>query len=138
MNNKKISASLEDYLEVIFNIYEEEDTVRAIEIAKRLSVGKSSVTEALRNLATKKLINYAPYEAITLTPEGIKLAKEIVQKHEILTFFLNDILKIEINEAKENACRLEHVISKNVYEQFLKFVKGYNQLPDDVKKNIIK
>lgn len=137
MPTTKLTASLEDYLEVIFNLLQEKDAVKPIEVSKNLGVGKSSVSEALRNLAQKELINYAPYGVITLTPKGEKLAKEVALKHEVLTFFLTDVLNIEREEAVENACRIEHTISQNVYDQLVKFLKGYNQLPDNIKQNII-
>ena len=66
----KLSASLEDYLEAIYWATVEHGAARAKEIALRLGVRAASVTGALRTLAEKKFINYAPYELITLTEAG--------------------------------------------------------------------
>lgn len=124
---KKISASLEDYLEAIFNIIEEKQAVKAIEISRKLGVGRSSVTEALKSLAEKNLINYAPYDVITLTEEGINTAKKIVLKHNVLKEFLTEILDIKEGEAQENACRIEHVISEEVLNRLIVFIEFNKQ-----------
>ena len=65
-----LSASLEDYLKAIFRIVAVKQAARAKDISARLSVSNSSVTGALRTLADRGLINYAPYDLITLTPLG--------------------------------------------------------------------
>ena len=120
---KPISASLEDYLEVIYEIFQEKQGVKAIEISRRLGVGRSSVTDALKTLAYKKLVNYSRYDVISLTSQGEETAKEIISKHNILCEFLTDVLGISPEEADENACRMEHVISQNVSDSFVKFMK---------------
>lgn len=66
----ELSASLEDYLEAIYNVIQEKQAVRSKDIAETLKVSRSSVTSALHALADKKLINYAPYDIITLTTGG--------------------------------------------------------------------
>ncbi len=65
-----LSASLEDYLEAIFQIVAEKPAARVKDIAKKLNVAGPSVTGALQALTERKLINYAPYELITLTPKA--------------------------------------------------------------------
>ena len=69
-----------------------EKMCRAKDIADRLQVNKSSVTGALRSLSEKVLVNYAPYDIITLTAGGEKLAKDIVRRHETLKDFFVKIL----------------------------------------------
>ena len=63
----KITASLEDYLEAFYEIIQLKQGVKAVDIANRLNVKKSSVTEALKNLSSKGLVNYGKYEVISLT-----------------------------------------------------------------------
>lgn len=127
MSNKKISASLEDYLETIYEIIEEKQGVKAVEISRRLNVGRSSVTEALKNLAEKKLVNYGRYNVISLTPTGEKIAREVRFKHQILYDFLVQILGINSNEAQENACKIEHVISEDVLRRLILFIEFNKQ-----------
>jgi len=127
LRNKKISASLEDYLEIIYEIIEEKQGVRAVEISRRLGVGRSSVTEALKNLAEKKLVNYGRYDVISLTPAGEKVAKKIQFKHQVLFDFLAQILGVNKEEAEANACRLEHVISEDVLKRLISFIEFNKQ-----------
>ena len=119
----QLSASLENYLETILNLYEEKQKIKAVEIAKSLNVSKASVTEALRALAAKGLINYAPYEDISLTAQGIERAQKVTLKHQVLYDFLSGILGIEHEEAITNACKIEHVISENVLDKFIAFLE---------------
>lgn len=92
----------------------EKKAVRAKDIASRLNVSRPSVTGALQTLASKKYINYAPYDVITLTPSGEKLAKKVLSKHTALTHFFHDILLVELTEAEETACRMEHTVSEEI------------------------
>lgn len=123
MKSEKISASFEDYLETIYEIIEEKQGVKAIEISRRLGVGRSSVTEALKKLADKKLVNYGRYDVISLTPAGEKEAKRVALKHRVLYDFLAQILGVEKEEAQENACRIEHVISEDVLKRLVSFIE---------------
>ena len=85
-----LSSNMEDYLEAIFHISQKKQAARAKDIADRLKVNKSSVTGALRSLSEKGLVNYAPYDIITLTTKGKRLAIEIVRRHDALKeFFIN-------------------------------------------------
>jgi len=124
---EKISASLEDYLEAIYKIIEEKQGVKAIEISRRLGVGRSSVTEALKNLADKKLVNYGRYDVISLTPDGEKAALKVILKHNILYDFFTQILGLNSEEAHENACRVEHVISEDALKRFTLFIEFNKQ-----------
>jgi DtxR family Mn-dependent transcriptional regulator len=125
----QLSSSLEDYLEAIFQIVREKQAARAKDIADRLSVGRSSVTGALKALAEHELVNYAPYDIITLTGKGRTVAEEIVRKHEVLREFFVKVLSIEENEADAAACKLEHAISETVLQRFLEFVEFVERCP---------
>ncbi len=123
LKDKKLTASLEDYLEATYQIIQEKQGVKAIEISRRLGVGRSSVTEALKNLAVKKLVNYGRYDAISLTPEGEAMAMKIVMKHKTLYAFLVKILGVNKKDAQENACKMEHVVSEDVLKRLTLFVE---------------
>jgi DtxR family Mn-dependent transcriptional regulator len=86
-NELTLSASLEDYLEAIFHISSHKQAAKAKDIAERLHVRASSVTGALRQLAERGLVNYAPYDLITLTATGRKAAESVVQRHAALRTF---------------------------------------------------
>ena len=108
----KLSSSMEDYLEAIFHIVSEKQAARAKDIAKRLEVNNSSVTGALRSLSEKGLINYAPYDLITLTETGKAAAQNVVRRHKALKDFFIKILCAAEKEAEDTACKMEHAISR--------------------------
>jgi DtxR family Mn-dependent transcriptional regulator len=118
-----LSSNMEDYLEAIFHISEEKRAARAKDIADRVKVNKSSVTGALRSLSEKGLVNYAPYDIITLTARGQKLAVEIVRRHAALRDFFVKILLIDKAEAERAACKVEHEVSKNIVDRLVSFVE---------------
>lgn len=112
---KNLSASLEDYLEIICNLLETSQSVKAVEIAKKLNISRASVSEALMKLAEKELIIYEGHKGITITPLGLKKAQEVILKHNTLTAFFENTLGLEKTTAEENACKIEHVISDEMF-----------------------
>ena len=124
-----LSASLEDYLEAIAHIVDEKKVARGKEIAKRLKVSRASVTEALRALSKKGLVNYAPYEVITLTEKGLVVAEDVIRRHEALKEFFVKVLAIDDNIAEESACRIEHAAPPEVIERLIQFVKFIEVCP---------
>jgi DtxR family Mn-dependent transcriptional regulator len=125
----ELTDSLEDYLEAIFHIIAEKQAARAKDISDRLGVGPSSVTGALKTLADKGMINYAPYDLITLTDEGHKAAADIVRRHEVLRDFFVKILGIENRSADDAACRMEHAIPRSILERLVRFAEFIELCP---------
>ena len=124
-----LTASLEDYLEAIFHIATDRQAVKPRDIARRLKVSYASVTGALRSLAEKKLINYAPYDLVTLTSAGVDVAKDVVRRHEVLHDFLVDVLAVDDEEAGAAACRMEHSIPRTVMDRLIRFVEFVQTCP---------
>ena len=124
-----LTASMEDYLEAIFHIIAEKQAVRPKDIARRLKVSNSSVTGALRSLADKELINYAPYDVITLTASGKAFAKDVIRRHEVLRDFFVKVLAVEESDADKAACRMEHSIPKLILERFIQFAEFVEVCP---------
>lgn len=120
---EKLTASLEDYLEVICNYTDSEKFIRAIDISKELDVSRASVTEALKKLANKGYVNYGRYDAISLTQSGKEIAQNIISKHKILQIFFEEKLGLSEEEASENACKIEHVITENAFKKISEFIK---------------
>ena len=125
----ELTASLEDYLEAIFHLVGEKQVARARDIAKRLKVNRSSVTGALQSLAQKGLVNYEPYEVITLTRKGTAAAQGVVRRHEVLRDFLVEILAVNEAKADEAACRMEHAIPLSILERLIQFVEFVEVCP---------
>ena len=121
MEQNKISASLEDYIEAIHQISQEKQVVKAIDLSKRLEVKRSSVAEAIKNLQKRELVTYENNE-ILLTEKGLEIAKEVITRHTTLYNFFAKILNVDSEEAQLNACRVEHVITENAFKNLSKFV----------------
>jgi len=127
--NEKLTASQEDYLEAIYQISVKKMAARAKDISKFLGVKASSVTGALKNLSSLGLVNYAPYDLITLTKEGEKVAQDIVYRHDALQRFLVNVLGVEEKEADEAACKMEHSVPKNIVDRFIQYAEYVDRCP---------
>jgi DtxR family Mn-dependent transcriptional regulator len=120
---------MEDYLEAISHIIKEKQVARVKDISKRLKVNMSSVSGALHTLAKKKLINYAPYEIVTLTPKGNTIAEDIILRHQTLKNFFMNVLSIDEKLADETACKMEHSITNKILRRFNKFIMFFENCP---------
>jgi len=129
-----LSASLEDYIEAIYNIIAEKQTARSKDIAARLDVSGASVTEALRSLARKGLINYAPYEAITLTNNGRKAALDVIRRHNALKQFFVEVLGIDEETAEQGACRVEHAAPQAIIDRIIHFINFLESRPEESRR----
>lgn len=119
-----LTASLEDYLETLYQIIEEKQAVRVKDVARRLGVQNPSVTGALKNLSKKGYVNYVPYDVITLTDKGMEAAKDIIRRHEVMKSFIVDILCMDDDEAAEEAaCSMEHTVPPEVLERIIRLVE---------------
>jgi DtxR family transcriptional regulator, Mn-dependent transcriptional regulator len=123
MKNERLTASQEDYLVAVYHICREKQVARAKDIAKRLDVRASSVTNALRVLSSLGLINYAPYDLITLTESGLTAAQEVVGRHEALNTFFITVLGVDPAEAQQAACKMEHTIPKSIVDRLIQYAQ---------------
>ena len=128
-SKNKLTASQEDYLEAIYNIVADKMAARAKDIADYLAVRASSVTGALRTLSAMGLVNYAPYDLITLTEEGHTAAEEIVRRHKALENFLVNVLGVDAREADAAACKMEHSVPKAIVERLVKYAEYVDKCP---------
>ncbi len=117
-----LSASLEDYLEAIFHIVAEKQAARGKDICRRIKVSSPSVTGALKSLAARGLVNYAPYGVVTLTERGKAAAEDVVRRHEALRDFFTKVLLIGEEAAEEASCKMEHAIRPDILERLIQFV----------------
>ncbi len=112
--SSKLTSSQEDYLEAILALIRREQVARVRDIAKRLDVGKSAVTAALKTLSKRDLVNYDPYQFITLTAQGRQAAEQVEDRHLTLRRFFECVLGMDIDAAEANACRVEHGVDDEV------------------------
>ncbi len=126
---KKLSASLEDYLEAVWLLVRRDRVARVRDIAERLNVGMPSVTAALKSLAKRKLVKYDPYQVVTLTAAGRGMAEEINSRHRFLRQFLTGVLGLDSDVAEANACRLEHAVDAELLERLRSFTRFIEHCP---------
>jgi len=120
-----ITKSLEDYLEYIHNKLVQDKTIKAIDIANKFNVSRPTVSEALIRLADLDLIIYEGRRGIKITQKGTEQALKTIKKHEILSSFFVNILKIEPSLADKNACKIEHVIDDEILEKMNEYIKNH-------------
>ncbi len=138
---KTLTSGLEDYLEEIYIAHLNDTPLKGAELARKLNISRASVSEALARLVKKELIKYNSYEAISLTPTGIEEAKKVYDKHYIIKNFFETVLAITPNEAGENACKIEHIISQNILDKmtmFTKFCQNNKEITEKFKKETLK
>ncbi len=128
-DSHQLSASLEDYMEAIYHIVSEKKEARGKDIAKRLKVSAASVTEALRALSKRELINYAPYEPITMTRQGKIIAEEVIRRHNALKKFFIEVLAVDDATAEQGACSFEHTAPTAIIEQMVNFSRFLDVCP---------
>ncbi len=126
---KHLSSSQEDYLEAILVLVRKGRVARVRDIAKALGVGMPSVSTALKALSRRRLVNYDPYQFITLTDSGEQAAEEISSRHRVLQAFLTDVLGLGEDVAEANACRMEHAVDAEVLERFRQFAAYIQNSP---------
>lgn len=124
-----IRESGEDYLETILILQERTGYVRSIDIASELGFSKPSVSRAMGILKADGFITVEPDGQIVLTKRGYLRAREVYDRHLLITRFLRDILGVSDKNTNEDACKIEHVISYETYEKLNVFVDNY--LKDD-------
>jgi len=123
------TASMEDYLEAVAMLQGNDKVVRVSQISRKLKVKMPSVTSALKKLSEQKLVEHERYGYIKLTPEGDKVARDVIRRHEALTHFFVQALSIDRQTAEEDACKIEHVISPLSMERLAKFVEFLGACP---------
>ncbi|MFA6945699.1 MAG: metal-dependent transcriptional regulator [Pedobacter sp.] len=107
------SFTEENYLKAIYHLSEDNSmAVSTNQIAEMTNTKAASVTDMLKKLADKKLINYIKYQGVTLTESGIKAAVNIIRKHRLWEVFLVEKLGFKWDEVHDIAEELEHINSE--------------------------
>jgi DtxR family Mn-dependent transcriptional regulator len=124
-----LTARSQDYLEAILEVAADTGVARVRDIARKLRVRNSTVTGAMRKLADEDLVNYNPYEVITLTSRGEELAREVARRHRAIRRFLTEVLGLGSEKAEANACRMEHAMGDQALERLVKFIDFVEDCP---------
>lgn len=110
-----VNESAENYLETILILSKRQPAVRSVDIANELGFKKPSVSVAMKNLRENQHISVDDSGFITLTPSGREIAEMIYERHLL---FSNWLMRLGVNKqtALEDACKIEHVLSKESFE----------------------
>ncbi len=118
------NESAENYLETILILSRKLPVVRSVDIANELGYKKSSVSIAMKNLREKSHITVTDAGFIYLTDSGKRIAEMIYERHQFISeWFIK--LGVPKDIAIEDACRIEHILSKESYEAVKNFVKQH-------------
>lgn len=120
------SHTEENYLKIIYHLSEINHPVQTNAIADRIQTKAASVTDMLKKLSDKELVDYVKYQGVTLTEKGKLTALNIVRKHRLWEVFLVDKLSFKWDEVHDVAEELEHIKSTLLVErldEFLEFPK---------------
>jgi DtxR family Mn-dependent transcriptional regulator len=116
---ENLTRVIEDYLKSIYELTRASERATTNQIAARMEVTPASVTNMIQKLAETNppLLDYRKHHGVQLTPEGERVALEIIRHHRLLEMFLHETLGYSWDEVHEEADRLEHVISEEMEER---------------------
>jgi DtxR family transcriptional regulator, Mn-dependent transcriptional regulator len=118
------NRSTEDYIKAVYALQAFGEPVTTSAVASQLHIANGSVTGMLKKLSREKLLHYKPYQGVTLTTAGRRMALKIVRRHRLWEVFLAERLGFHWDEVHDEAERLEHVTSDEL-ERKLDKVLGY-------------
>ena len=123
---KDYSTFEQEYVELIYALQKKRPVARIKDIARLRDVASPTVTVAVDRLRKAGLVQHEKSGYVTLTEEGMYLAKRLERRHTLLREFFHNILGVEEDIAETDACNIEHILHKSSIdnlEQFLEFAK---------------
>lgn len=124
LTENQYTLAEEDYIKVIYHLCQQHQEALTNDIAERLNTKPASVSDMLKKLADKRVINYIKYKGVTLTEIGMKIALNLVRKHRLWEVFLVEKLNFSWDKVHEVAEQLEHIDSVLLVERLDDFL-GY-------------
>ncbi len=131
MSENKLTPSLEDYLETILFLSENNPSVRITDVADKLGISKPSVNKAINILKKDGYVDHEHYGLLSLTDEGKEIAKDVAVRHFAIKSFLCDVLGVEEAAAAEEACKLEHSMTKDTVAKLKDFLDRFRKVSAD-------
>ncbi|SHF60234.1 transcriptional regulator MntR [Ornithinibacillus halophilus] len=120
------TPSMEDYIEIIYNLIETKGYARVSDIAEALEVHPSSVTKMVQKLDKDEYLNYEKYRGFILTEKGKKVGEKLVFRHELLENFL-EIIGVEEGNIYNDVEGIEHHLSWNSIDRLGDLVKYFKE-----------
>ena len=119
-----LSVAEENYIKSIYHLQQKAESVTTNALADHIKTKPASVTDMLKKLQLKNLLNYNPYKGFRLSKEGNKAALNIIRRHRLWEYFLVNQLQFNWEEVHDVAEQLEHVISRKLVDKLDAFL-GY-------------
>lgn len=131
------TPSMEDYIEIIYNLIDTKGYARVTDIAEALEVHPSSVTKMVQKLDKDDYVNYEKYRGFVLTDKGNKVGKRLVFRHDLLEEFL-EIIGVEEENIYDDVEGIEHHLSWNAIDRIADLVTYFKEDEERLKqlKNI--
>lgn len=120
----KMQESGENYLETILLLKQQHGFVRSIDVAEKLGYSKPSISRAMGLLRKNGYIEIEPSGNILFTPMGQEKAEAIYERHRMITQYLIQTLRVDPEIAEKDACRIEHVISQELFDHIKQYVQS--------------
>ena len=121
-NMTNLSSNMEDYLEAISIASAQSGAARVKDIRTLMNVKTPSVSGALQVLAKQGLVTHERYGRVQLTKAGEVIAAEVKKKHSVISAFLRDMVGVSQSVAEIDACKMEHILSKETFKKLMEFM----------------
>lgn len=132
----KLTRSEENYLEAILVLEQSSTLVRVKDVADAMGVRMASVTNILKKLDSRGMVNYERYGNVSLTDLGRTHAQRVMNRHHLLEVFFHDVLGVDKAVAAADACKVEHALSPQTVERLLSYLESEGHI-GSVQKNIV-
>src|SRR6478609_8949249 len=114
MTRPPLSEAIQDYLKGIYKLQEAGGKATVTALARDQGVSPASASAMLKKLAVLDLLEHEPYRGARLTPDGERVALEVIRHHRLLELYLAETLGVHVDDVHAEADRLEHVISEEL------------------------
>ena len=126
-----MNKASEDYIKNIYILKQEKARLHSIDIAKEYGLSRASVSRAMSNLRKDNIIIMKEDGEIEFTVKGQKIAEVIVDKYVTLCEFLQGVVGVDEETAKEDAHRVQHYISEDTYEGIKQFIIAHPEISEE-------
>jgi DtxR family Mn-dependent transcriptional regulator len=110
----ELSQEAQEYIETIYKLQKRNGVAKTKDLSQTMHVVPGSITNTIEHLESHGLVTHEPYRGVKLTREGEKIALDLIRKHRLAERLLTDMLKAEWSTVHEDACKLEHALTKNL------------------------
>lgn len=131
-----LTASQQDYIEVIYRLEQTGVRVRVTDIAAELGTRLPTVTRAVQRLTRLNLVSHIERGDVALTDAGRRIANEVAHRHDDLVRFFVSYLGVSKRLAEADVCQIEHGLSATTAQRFHEFLEYIENLPEETRRHI--